>query len=193
MFTAASAGLAASVVLGKPGRAQADDDGLPAAGPALHEMMPSPAPDLPFTDAAGKPRHLRDYRGHGLLVNMWATWCGPCVAEMPSLAAIAPGLARQQILLLPISIDIQGLPAVRRFFAGHQISDLPVLLDPDGSILDQLNAPGIPLTIIINPAGQLVARLDGAANWNNPATLRALRRLAGPSPRQGGVTPISVR
>ena len=193
-FAAASAGLAASVIVGKPGRAQAEDNGLPEAGPALHQIMPTVAPDLRFTDASGKPLSLLDFRGHGLVVNLWATWCGPCVSEMPSLAAVASRLARQQILVLPVSIDMQGRQAVARFFASHHITGLPILLDPDGGVLDRLNADGIPLTLVINPAGQLVARLEGEADWNTPATLHVLGQLAGRSPPQpAGVTPAGDR
>ncbi len=152
--------------------------------------MPSPAPNLRFTDAKGKNRTLADYAGHGLLLNLWATWCGPCVAEIPSFAAIAPSLARHKILILPISIDMEGLDAVRPFYASHHINTLPILLDTDGTAMDILNAPGIPVTLILNPAGQVVARLDYAANWNNPATLNLIHQLAGPKSASSGITPV---
>ncbi len=142
--------------------------------------MPTKAPNLKFTDAGGKPLSLVDYRGSGLVVNIWATWCGPCVAELPTFAAISRVLAKSKILILPISVDFEGSKAVQPFYASHNITTLPILLDPDGSATEALNTDGIPVTIIINPEGQLVGRLDGSANWDSPDTLALLRQLAGP-------------
>lgn len=169
-------------------RAQTTDD-LPDAASAIEQNMPSPAPDLKFTDASGKPLSLAGYRGSGLVVNIWATWCGPCVAELPTFAAISQSLARNKILILPISVDLDGAKAVRPFYASHDIRDLPVLLDPDGSATGVLNAEGIPVTIIINPEGQLVGRLDGSANWNSAPTLALVRQLAGPKMDTSDVQP----
>jgi len=151
--------------------------------------MPSPAPALKFTDALGKALSLESYRGSGLVVNVWATWCGPCVAELPTFAAISQSLAKSKILVLPISVDLDGAKAVQPFYASHGIKDLPVLLDPEGSTTAALNTPGIPVTIIVNPQGQLVGRLDGSANWNSPATLALVRQLAGSKTDTSDVQP----
>jgi thiol-disulfide isomerase/thioredoxin len=179
-----------SASLSKFGRAQIAESDLPAAGDALSQTMPAPAPVINFTDEKGKSMSLADYAGHGLVVNLWATWCGPCVAEIPSFAAIAPGLARHKILVLPISIDMEGAAAVTPFFATHRITTLPVLLDTAGDAMNTLNADGIPLTIIVNPAGEVVARLEGAANWNTPGTIALIRKLASPAPHDGGIMPV---
>ncbi len=157
-------------------------DDLPDAAAGLAPIAPTPAPDLKFQDSAGKRLTLADFRGAGLVVNIWATWCGPCVAELPSFAAIATQLAQVKILVLPISVDFEGVKVVKPFYKSHGIANLPILLDPDGTTTDTLNAPGIPVTLIINPAGQLVARVDGGANWNTQATLSRLHHLAGPAP-----------
>ena len=81
------------------------------------------------------------------------------------------------MLILPISIDLTGAAVVRPFFARHGISDLPILLNQDGSNMQALDSNGIPVSVVINPLGQLVARLDGAANWNTPGTIAFLRGL----------------
>ncbi len=192
---AAATGLASAAALGKYGRAQISPEDLPDAGAALDQFAPQAAPRLAFTNADGKPLSLKNFAGHGLVVNVWATWCGPCVAELPSFAAAAPALRKDKILVLPISVDMDGAQAVQPFYASHGITTLPMLLDADGNALDALNAPGIPVTLIINAAGQLVARLDGAANWNTPGTLKIIRQLAGPpagAPKSaGGVLPVS--
>jgi thiol-disulfide isomerase/thioredoxin len=191
---AASAGLAASVVRGNYAMAQISPADLPPAAAVLLQTAPVAAPVLNFTDPAGKQLSLADYVGHGLVVNFWATWCGPCVAELPSFAAVASELAKHKILVLPISIDMTGANAVQPFFASHGIHNLPVLLDEQGEALQTLNADGIPVTIIVNPQGQVVAKLEGAADWNNAATINLIRKLAGAAkvvaPEKPGVTPV---
>jgi len=164
-------------------------DSLPDAASAIEQIMPTTAPDLQFTDATGKPLTLASYRGSGLIVNVWATWCGPCVAELPTMAAISQTLAKAKILVLPISIDMEGAKAVGPFYASHGIKNLPILLDPSGDATDVLNTDGIPITIIVNPQGQLVGRLEGSANWNSPATLALIRQLAGPKTNSDDVQP----
>ncbi len=183
---ATALGLAATVSRGNSAAAQTSLDDLPDAATVLTQIMPASAPNLKFTNAAGAPKTLADYPGHGLVINIWATWCGPCVAELPSFAAIAPHLAADNILVLPISVDLSGAPTVQNFYATHHIQNLPVLLDPQSNTTDTLNAEGIPVTIIINQVGQLTARIDGAANWNTTASINLIRRLAGPP---AGVTP----
>ncbi len=157
--------------------AQIAENDLPDAAAALTQVMPTVAPPLRFADAKGRQLTLADYHGHTLVVNLWATWCGPCIAEIPSFAALVPQLKDSGVLILPISIDLTGAAVVRPFFARHGIRDLPILLNPDGSNMQALNSNGIPVSVVINPLGQLVARLDGAANWNTPGTIAFLRGL----------------
>jgi thiol-disulfide isomerase/thioredoxin len=141
-------------------------------------MAPVAAPALQFTDGKGQKRSLSNYKGHVLLVNLWATWCGPCVEEIPTLAALAGQMQAYGGLVLPISIDANGIQAVRPFYALHAITNLPILLDTDGNNLDVLNTDGVPVSLIIDPAGRLVGRLDGSANWNTPRVRAILQALA---------------
>jgi thiol-disulfide isomerase/thioredoxin len=187
---AASAGLALSGIRSNSAQAQISTDELPDAAGLLEQIMPTRAPNLKFTNAAGKPLTLANYRGSGLVVNIWATWCGPCVAELPTFAAISHNLSKSKILVLPISVDLNGSSAVQPFYTSHNITNLPVLLDPDGSAVDTLNAQGIPITIIINPQGQLVAQLEGSANWNSPPTLALIKQLAGPKMDNSDAQPV---
>jgi thiol-disulfide isomerase/thioredoxin len=186
---AAAAGLALSAGRSNSARAQITTEEVPDAASAIDQIMPTAAPDLKFSDAAGKALSLADYRRSGLIVNVWATWCGPCIAELPTFAAIGPSLAKSRILILPISVDLDGVKAVAPFYASHGIKTLPILLDPDSSTTEALNASGIPVTIIINAAGQLVGRLDGSANWDSAATLALVRQLAGGKSDMGDVQP----
>ncbi len=179
---AAATGLALSAARSNEARAQVSLDDLPEAAEALQHFAPMPAPNLKFTSQTGENLSLAHFRGNGLVVSIWATWCGPCVAELPTLAAIAPKLASAKILVLPISIDMEGLKVVQPFYQTHNITNLPILLDPDGNDPDALNARGIPVTILINPKGQITARLDGGANWNNPDTINLITQLIAPAP-----------
>jgi len=174
---AAATGLAVSALAGNRAAAQADDFALPDAADGLEPMAPNVPPALKFTDEKGRKLSLADYKGHVLVVNVWATWCGPCDDELPSFASLAGQIQPFGGLVLPISIDVSGAQAVGPFYTQHGITDLPLLLDPDGDSLDALDTDGVPVTIVINPEGMLVARLDGGANWNTPRVVAYLRSL----------------
>ncbi|MDP9102531.1 MAG: TlpA family protein disulfide reductase, partial [Pseudomonadota bacterium] len=106
------------------------------------------------------------------------TWCVPCVAEMPALARLAAATKGQRIAILPLSSDRGGAPAVERYFAEKSIAGLPTLLDPKGTAARAFGARGIPTTILIDPQGRERARLEGAAEWDDPAAIKALQALA---------------
>ena len=146
-------------------------DGLEPVSP------PQDPPDSAFTAEDGSTHRLDEFKGRGMVVNMWATWCAPCVAEMPSLDALSRALAPQDIAVLPLSSDRGGTEVVQRWYQQHGISGLPVLLDPKGAMARAFNARGIPTTVIINTAGKVVARLEGAADWGSPGAEALIRRL----------------
>jgi thiol-disulfide isomerase/thioredoxin len=139
---------------------------------------PVQAPDIAFIDANGGEHHLRDFTGHGMVVNLWATWCAPCVEELPSLAALSKTLAPEDIAVLPLSSDRGGADTVATFFRQHDISGLPVLLDPKGAATRAWHARGIPTSIIIDRQGRERARLEGAADWSTPTAASVVRKLA---------------
>lgn len=142
---------------------------LAPLGEGLEKVNPpGVAPDGVFVTRDGAEHHLSEFKGRGMVVNMWATWCAPCVAEMPSLEALSKTLAPKDIAVLPLSSDRGGADAVAAWFQGHGISGLPVLLDPKGAMARAFQARGIPTTVIINKSGAIVGRLEGAANWASP-------------------------
>ena len=165
--------------------AQTESYDLPDAATGWNAFAPVPPPPLVFQNARGRHLTLADFKGHVLLVNLWATWCPPCKAELPTFAALAPKLKHFGGLILPISIDVDGVSAVRSYFRQQRIRSLPILVDPDGNDLDLLRTNGIPVTLVINASGKAVARLDGAANWNTEAVIEFLRhqsRMVEPNP-----------
>jgi thiol-disulfide isomerase/thioredoxin len=172
---AAGATLAAA---GWPRKPWAQD--LKELGAALKPSDPPvAAPDIVFVDASGGKHHLSEFRGHGMVINLWATWCVPCVAEMPSLAALSKTLAPADIAVLPLSSDRGGADAVAAFFRKHGIAGLPVLLDPQGVAARAFGAEGIPTSVIIDKAGRERARLEGSADWSTPDAAAVVRKLVG--------------
>jgi thiol-disulfide isomerase/thioredoxin len=139
---------------------------------------PQNPPDVAFLTQDGAEHHLSEFKGRGMVVNMWATWCAPCVAEMPSLEALSKALAPHDIAVLPLSSDRGGVDVVQAWYKAHGITALPVLLDPRSAMARAFNARGIPTTVIINTQGQVVARLEGAADWSAPEAQALVSKLA---------------
>lgn len=138
-----------------------------------------PMEPLSFVDDSGAQRTLADFAGRGVVLNLWATWCVPCVAELPALAQLAQAAAPDGIVVLPLSSDRGGAEVVRRFYASHAIRGLDVWLDPRGAVGLALAARGVPTTVIVDRQGRERARLEGAADWAAPEMLAAIRKLVG--------------
>jgi thiol-disulfide isomerase/thioredoxin len=131
------------------------------------------APDMAFEDGQGQPVRLSAFRGRPLLVNLWATWCGPCVIEMPSLDALA---AREGdgLRIVTISQDTDGRRKVSDFFAAHRFSRLEPFLDSRMQVMTALRVDTLPTTILYNSQGEEVWRMTGMSDWLD---LRAARLL----------------
>jgi len=173
ILLAACGTLAAGLIPRKP-RAQ----GLQNFADALDLVNPpAAAPDIVFAAADGSQHHLKDFAGHGMVINLWATWCAPCVEEMPALAALSKALAPDDIAVLPLSSDHGGATVVEAFYRQHGISGLPVLLDPHSAAAHAFGVQGIPTSVIIDKEGRERARLEGAADWSTPNAIKAVRKL----------------
>jgi thiol-disulfide isomerase/thioredoxin len=165
--------LAAALLARKP-RAEGLDD---LASVLKLTDPPVAAPDVAFVSADGTEHHLADFLGHGMVINLWATWCAPCVAEMPSLAKLSKTLAPDDIAVLPLSSDRGGGRRVAAFYQEHDITGLPVLLDPQSAAAHAWQVRGLPTSLIIDKEGREVARLEGSADWSTPAAARLVRKL----------------
>lgn len=175
--------------MGNRARAQSIYGDLPDASKVWESCPPTPLPPLKFQDAEGKALTIDDFKGHVLLVNVWATWCPPCKAELPTIAALAPKLRAFGGQVLPISIDVGGIKTVKAYFAAQNITGLPVLSDTSGNDLSLLQSPGIPTSIVVRPDGQAVALLAGGADWDTQNVLDFMHGLAtGNAGKAGGLT-----
>ena len=176
-LAAAAATLASALLPRKPARA-AD---LPDLGRLQETPGGTPLPDLQWKLPDGTVRTIADHAGQGVVLNLWATWCVPCVAEMPALDALANTIGAD-IVVLPLSSDRGGAAAVERFYRERGVAHLPVLLDPTGAAARALGVRGIPTTLVIDRAGRERARMEGAADWNSGPSIATIRRLVGPAP-----------
>jgi thiol-disulfide isomerase/thioredoxin len=139
---------------------------------------PQPLPEgLVFTDVEGRETGFAAFRGRGLVVNFWATWCPPCVAEMPALDRLHVMLSREGIEVLALSNDRGGRAQVEPFFQRTGLRHMAIWLDPRGATGRALAVRVLPTTIIIDRRGQEVARLAGEAEWDKPDFVTAIRRL----------------
>ncbi len=125
-------------------------------------------PDVTFQDGAGAPLALSAWRGRVALVNLWATWCGPCRKEMPALAALQKALGSKDFEVVAVSLDMKGIPASSAFLKETGADALALYADPKGELLNTLNAPGLPVTILVDRQGREAARMVGPAEWNSP-------------------------
>ncbi len=143
---------------------------------------PLPAPELGFTARDGAPRHLADFRGKVVLVNLWATWCGPCVEEMPSLDRLQ-GKLGSALTVLAISEDRTGESAVAPFLAKLDAPHLAVFLDPANGAIKAFGVRGLPTSFLIARDGRVLAMLEGSTAWDNPEMIARIQPyLDAPTP-----------
>jgi thiol-disulfide isomerase/thioredoxin len=136
---------------------------------------PIPAPELLFSDADGQPVSLSDFRGRPVLLNIWATWCKPCIAEMPALVRLQ--MALPDLFVLPVSMDRGGAKVVQEFYDAQKINSFPVLLERELSVRRQLKPRGLPLSLLINREGFELGRALGEVAWDDAALISQLRDL----------------
>src|SRR5262245_405100 len=138
---------------------------------------PSPAPEVAFT-ADGKPTSLADFHGRVVLLNFWATWCGPCVAEMPSLDRLEAELGGGEFIVVAVSED-RDEAVVDPFFADHKIQHLAHFHDPKGALASAFGVRGLPTSAVIDREGNVVGRIEGSAEWDSSQAKALIRHYIG--------------
>lgn len=133
---------------------------------------PQPAPEASFTAVDGEPASLADFKGKPAVVNLWATWCQPCLKEMPSLERLETQVGGK-LTIAAVSQDHAGAKVVKPFVADKGLDKLSIYLDPQGNLARAFKVRGLPTSIVLDAAGQVVGRVEGGAEWDS-AKMRAV-------------------
>ena len=129
---------------------------------------PKPLPDLSFQDADDKPLSFAEFRGRALLINFWATWCAPCIKEMPSLDRLQAKFPKDKLLILPLSIDGPTRSKVAPFYKDQKLRHLGIYFDKGRKAMQGLDVSLLPTSILVDPMGRELGRLEGDADWDMP-------------------------
>jgi thiol-disulfide isomerase/thioredoxin len=140
----------------------------------------TPVPDIAILEKSGNETSLQAYQGRGVVLNFWATWCAPCVREMPQLNRLSAFVKDNRIDVLTLSEDREGLEAAPKFYKTHNLNDLPVLADPNGKLMRAFAVTGLPTTIFIDSGGMELGRVIGPAEWDSPDIVDFVRSCLAP-------------
>ena len=162
------AALAAAVLIAAPLTAAAAPPTDGAMGEFIVHEKPKPVPDVRFADGEGNEMSLADFAGQVVLVNLWATWCGPCRVEMPELDELQAELGGDDFQVVALSGDRAGAKAVADFYAETGVAHLPIYVDKTMASHRALGAKGLPTTLLLDGSGREVGRMVGAASWASP-------------------------
>jgi thiol-disulfide isomerase/thioredoxin len=167
---------------------RADEPEKIKLGEFIPAASPQPAPEISLADFAGKPVALADFQGKPVLLNLWATWCQPCLKEMPSLAALQAKLG-SALTVLAVSEDRGGADVVQPFVAAHNLDKLTICLDPKSTAIHAFAARGLPTSFVIDGQGRVLGKVEGGADWGSEAMRAVLTKLVPPQPGEAPAMP----
>jgi len=139
--------------------------------------QPRRIPAAAFFDAKGERLSLASFNGHYVLLNLWATWCGPCVRELPALAKLQHDVPT--LIIIAVSEGRENAADTDRFLKSHSAGTLRVYVDPDHAFLAALDAFGLPLSLLIDRKGMERAKAVGPAEWDDPDAVAYMRTVIG--------------
>src|SRR5262249_2017257 len=131
-----------------------------------------------WQDANGQTVQLADYRGRFVVLNLWATWCGPCITELPALARAQAALAHDNVAVIAVDLEKKDAASIAQFLKAHGVETLPVSIDANLTMMRTFSAYGLPLTILFDRAGREIGRASGPQKWDDPEAVAYLRHLA---------------
>jgi len=134
------------------------------------------APDFCLKNLNGKKVELKSFKGKVVFLNFWATWCGPCKGEMPSIEALYQKFKEKDFVFLSISVDYEGIKPVKEHIEKHRYT-FPVLIDPKCETLDLYQVKGIPTTFIIDKKGRIIGKAIGPRDWKSQEVISLLHLL----------------
>ena len=133
---------------------------------------PSPLMRYEALTPNGRVKIPEAFAGKVVLLNVWATWCPPCVEEMPSLDRLQARFGGDAFEVVALSLDQGGIDEVQRFFSAHGITSLAIYLDETpGQAFTHYRLAGLPTSFVIGPSGEILGTLGGPANWDSPEAL----------------------
>ena len=132
--------------------------------------------DLKFKDDEGKEISFSDFQDKVLLVNFWATWCAPCIREMPSLDRLKKKI-NKNFDVIAISVDRDGVKKVKDFFNENKITNLEEYFDTKNSLAKEMNLIGLPTSFFINKKGDLIGYFQGDLEWDNNTVIEFINYL----------------
>ena len=147
-------------------------------GEFIPASPPLPAPAVSFVDLTGNTVNLSEFTGKIVLVNLWATWCEPCLREMPSLARMQLRLG-DKITVVAVSEDRGGSKTVEPFIDKLELKSIKTYLDPKSTAERAFKVQGLPTSFLINRQGRILGRVEGAAEWDSPELLDILKSFLG--------------
>lgn len=177
-FSVAAPLPAADAAPGPPQAAEASPEPPSFSGtvrPFVFLKKPRSVQFGPFADAGGGPVTVEGHKGKILLVNFWATWCAPCIHEMPTLDRLQAALGGPDFAVLTVSLDRKGMAAVGPFWQEQGYKHLPLLLDSRWKTARRLGVSGLPATFLLDRKGRIVGYLLGPAEWDSPQARAFLR------------------
>ncbi|OAN53144.1 thiol-disulfide isomerase [Paramagnetospirillum marisnigri] len=173
--------------------------GLPAQaatkttqGLIIHDA-PRPVPEIDIRDGDGKPAGLDGLKGRAVLLNLWASWCMPCVAELPALDRLKPVAAAKDIEVVALSLDRGGKVTAVNTFARLGIKALDIRTDEARAAAEKLGVSVLPVSLLLDRQGREVARYVGAADWEGAVAARLLEAVAAGRPLTRDMEPPQVR
>jgi thiol-disulfide isomerase/thioredoxin len=185
-LTAGIAGLLAGLLLAAAPGPVPGAEAPPLAGEFADNFTllnpPVPAPLDVFQDLAGGRVRLSDFAGQVVVLNFWATWCGPCVREMPSLDRLQATLRDEGLKVVAVSMDRGGVAVVKPFIERLGLSEMGIYLDPQNTLARAFGITGLPTTYVIDAQGRIVGAVQGAAEWDSPDALALVRFYLAPRP-----------
>ena len=172
-----AAALFLAALLRPAGRARAD---RPPVGGVLAENFtwlspPKAVPTTPITTADGGQTSLAAFQGRVVLLNFWATWCAPCIREMPSLDRLQAELKGEGLEVVAVSEDFAGLDLIVPFFERLKLENLAIYLDSDNALGKEFAIAGLPTTLLIDRQGRMVGGLEGPAEWDSDEAIALMR------------------
>ena len=179
MKSACSAVLIFLLVAPGVGSAAEGDAGAPdrvKLGEFVPAFQPFPAPAISLADPSGSTADLSDFRGKLVLVNLWATWCEPCLREMPSLERLQSRLG-DRIAVIAVSEDRGGSKVVEPFIAKLGLQSVKTYVDPKSAVGHAFEVRGLPTSFLIDRDGRVLGRVEGGAEWDSSKMLGVIEPL----------------